>query len=183
MSSLPKVLSLCYLCPSVGPGCLVQKCLRNAATFANAQSDIELRFPLMYGHKEYLLEKYVTLPGAPLHVFGPLLDRVCEPHRSHLVSLRPDESAGRSERTEAFQRQEQYLKDHGHLFLGQNATAMCLTHGQACPVTYRAQAEKEGSSPLTFACAGSMCTPWSAYGQRQGRGLSAGTSIENHVAM
>ena len=119
---------------------------------------------------------YTSLPGAPTHVFADVVDRLCEPHRSAILAARPGKNSTKDQKIAAFERQDMYLQEHAGECLGLNARSFCRRHNKMCPVTWpgpgggRLSAESADTSatPLSYACAGSMCTPWSSYGPRSG---------------
>eukprot|EP00971_Amphidinium_carterae_P080550 1593769-Amphidinium_carterae.4 len=101
------------------------------------------------------------------------MDRVAHKKFHHLLSMRPDSRDTKAFKAKAYEAQELYLREHGHEFLGLAAKAYCHRHEQECPVSCTSTRciDLCGAGhlpPLTFACAGAMCTPWSSFGSHDG---------------
>ena len=109
----------------------------------------------------------------PLHIFADVMDRVPAHHRAALAALRPEPSATRAEKLECYQNQQQYLLEHGSEFLGRFAVAPCLIHKTLCAVSVQEKGSLKMKNtrarrPLLLGVGGSMCTPWSTFGLREG---------------
>ena len=117
----------------------------------------------------------VLVQSGALHVFGDVLERVPAAHRDTIRALRlkPDEMGNPTDAAHAAchrRKIKKYLKVHGPYIFGPNkAVGDCKIHpGKACPVNAPVEDLPSAESPVRTLVAGTMCTPWSAFGSRSG---------------
>ena len=117
----------------------------------------------------------VLVQSGALHVFGDVLERVPAGHRDTIRALRPkpDEMGNPTDAAHAAchrRKIQKYLKVHGPYIFGPNkAVGDCKIYlGKACPVNAPVEDLPSAESPVRTLVAGTMCTPWSAFGSRSG---------------
>jgi hypothetical protein len=104
----------------------------------------------------------------PHHVFHDLLGRLPDEGRRAVNEMRPLPDSSLQTRSSAFASMEAYLFRNRHEFFGVDKFAHCLMHGQRCPVNRDLSQYPEDQRPLSVAIAGTMCTPFSPIGKKDG---------------
>jgi hypothetical protein len=116
----------------------------------------------------------VSSTGGPEHVFPELLSKMPWEHRVEIERRRPSPRSTREEQLQAYVSMEEYLQKNMQGCFPAEFHVPCLRHsGRKCPVSPAAglgskEAPPGTGRPLTFAAAGTMCTPWSSAGPRRG---------------
>ena len=109
----------------------------------------------------------INSPNPPLHVFGQLLDILPDEHATAIQGMRPKVAATSVEKQAAYEKQNLYLQNHlMECFRSGANQRSCLRPdhmGQRCAL----KADGMGTR-LSLVVAGSMCTPWTSAGKREG---------------
>lgn len=123
------------------------------------------------------------------HVFTDVSSRVPPALRDGLHSMRPvgrpprelarNDTKWKVEAARKHKRMEVFLAAHGAASFGPGCTSDgCLKHpGSQCMLSFAAEGAPPGKIPLRTCVAGSMCTPWSSFGSKDG---AAHPACESH---
>ena len=114
------------------------------------------------------LARKVTLSSkhAPEHLFPDVCMRAPPKYLSEVAKLMPKPDAPKMTKALAYDKIRKYLTaNRSKIFLPDNK-APCLSHpGKLCPVRWGDPPVPPSFRPLTLNTSGTMCTPWTSYGQ------------------
>lgn len=107
----------------------------------------------------------------PQHIFKGLLTHLPEEEQREVEARRPPRAAPIAERAEAFASMRAYLKGRASSIYERSArSSSCLLHDNpaGCALSFRDPAvDDPRSRPITMAIAGTPCTPFSSFGNRE----------------
>ena len=111
----------------------------------------------------------VASASPPEHVCGEVLSRLSQEHRDALVSLRPLAQASYDEKVAAYKAQNAYLKEHAKEAFVPAPHFKCARRYHVPETCVPFKTTVSGSwDTLSLLIAGSMCTPWTSQGKKEG---------------
>ena len=109
-------------------------------------------------------------PRPAKHVYGAVLDRVPLELQKELIKLRPNKDAPAKKRAEAYVEQAAFMRSNNfNCFSNREIMGTCLKHPVQTRFDWQGCCPHKTNVPeISLAVAGTMCTPFSSQGKKEG---------------